>query len=209
MRGVIAALALIFGAGAAAQTARLEPGQFKIRYAPAPVAGATTPEIGPNAGEVVLELTLDPRGDIVGIFALAGPEELRPAALRVAAGYGFIAGPRAGRVRVVFSSADRKATVAEEPVRVDPKEQQQKLISSVPPAYPALARQAGISGTVRLEALIGRDGRVKGSTVLSGHPLLARPASEALSKWIYAPTLANGRTVEVLTTVDIHFTLSP
>ncbi len=76
------------------------------------------------------------------------------------------------------------------------------------PFYPPLAKQAGVSGTVRLSALIAIDGKVKNLTVISGHPLLVPAAILAVSKWAYRPTLLNGQAVEVQTQIDVNFNLN-
>jgi protein TonB len=66
------------------------------------------------------------------------------------------------------------------------------LLTKVDPVYPALARQARISGDVRLSALIGTDGHVQRIVVVSGHPLLIPAALEAVKQWVYAPIPAAG-----------------
>ncbi|HTS65157.1 MAG TPA: TonB family protein [Candidatus Acidoferrales bacterium] len=86
--------------------------------------------------------------------------------------------------------------------------QQTKLISQARPAYPPLAKQARIQGVVQLQALIGIDGAVKNLQVIGGHPLLVEAALEAVQQWVYQPTLLNGQPVEVLTQIDVNFTLS-
>ncbi len=87
--------------------------------------------------------------------------------------------------------------------------QQSKLISQPKPAYPPLARQARIQGTVRFNVLIGVDGRVTQMALISGHPLLAPAAQEVVKDWVYQPTLLNGEPVEVVTQIDVNFTLAP
>lgn len=93
-------------------------------------------------------------------------------------------------------------------IRVGGNEQQAKLISQPRPIYPALAKQARISGTVTMQVLIGKDGHVENMSLVKGHPLLASAALDAVKDWVYEPTLLNGNPVEVLTTVDVNFTLS-
>jgi protein TonB len=78
----------------------------------------------------------------------------------------------------------------------------------VTPVYPPLARQTRISGTVRLHAIIAKDGTVQQLEVLSGHPLLVQSALDAVRQWRYQPTLLNGEPVEVDTTVDVIFSLN-
>ena len=82
-----------------------------------------------------------------------------------------------------------------------------KILRQVRPIYPSLARQARISGDVRLEAVISREGTVASLQVVSGHPLLVPSALEAVSQWLYRPTLLNGDPVEVLTQIEVHFKL--
>jgi protein TonB len=83
-----------------------------------------------------------------------------------------------------------------------------KAISQPAPDYPPLARMARIQGTVRLEAVISTDGTIQNLRVLSGHPLLVRAALEAVARWRYQPTLLNGDPVEVVTQIDVHFSLA-
>jgi protein TonB len=82
-----------------------------------------------------------------------------------------------------------------------------KLVHLVKPAYPPLARAARVSGTVRLEAIVGKDGRVRSLRLVSGHPLLAQAAIDAVRQWVYRPTLLNGVPVEVAAPVDVNFLL--
>jgi periplasmic protein TonB len=72
-----------------------------------------------------------------------------------------------------------------------------------------LARNMRVSGTVKLHAIVARDGTVRELKVISGHPLLVQAAVEAVRQWLYQPTLLNGEPVEVNAPVDVHFTLAP
>jgi protein TonB len=82
-----------------------------------------------------------------------------------------------------------------------------KLIRRVMPVYPALARQARISGMVELKGVIAPDGTVQRLQVLSGHPLLVPAAVEAVKQWLYQPTLLNGVPVEVVAPIKVSFVL--
>jgi TonB family protein len=92
-------------------------------------------------------------------------------------------------------------------IRVGGNVQAANLIHKVDPVYPPLAYQARIQGTVRFTVIIGRDGRIQNLQLLSGHPLLVEAARQAVSQWEYRPTLLNGSPVEVVTQVDVNFTL--
>jgi protein TonB len=93
-------------------------------------------------------------------------------------------------------------------IRVGGNVQQAKLVRQPRPVYPALAKQARISGVVKLNAIIGKDGTIQNLTVASGHPLLIPAALEAVKQWVYQPTLLNGEPVEVVTQIDVNFTLN-
>jgi TonB family protein len=92
-------------------------------------------------------------------------------------------------------------------VNVGGRVQAHKLISNPQPVYPPDAREARISGTVELQALIGPDGHMKSLTVISGHPLLRQASLDAVKQWVYQPTLLNDQPVSVATTIDVIFTL--
>lgn len=94
------------------------------------------------------------------------------------------------------------------PVRVGSGVQSAKLVFGPKPAYPPLARTARIEGTVRIQAVIGRDGAIRNLQLISGPPLLVAVAMEAVKQWHYKPTLLNGEPVEVITVIDVNFTLS-
>jgi len=81
-------------------------------------------------------------------------------------------------------------------------------ISAAQPDYPRIAIQTRTEGEVRLEAIIGVDGRVHDVKPLSGHPLLVPAAIEAVRRWVYQPTTLNGTPVEVVMVVTVNFRLT-
>lgn len=84
-----------------------------------------------------------------------------------------------------------------------------KLKSKTAPKYPMEAKQARIQGTVRYSVRIGKDGKITNMELVAGHPMLAEAAFEAVKTWEYEPTLLNGNPVEVMTMIDVNFTLAP
>jgi periplasmic protein TonB len=94
------------------------------------------------------------------------------------------------------------------PIKVGGQVQAARIVNRVQPLYPPLARQTRISGTVRLHAIISKDGTIQQLEVLSGHPLLQAAALDAVRQWRYQPTLLNGDPVEVDTTIDVIFSLN-
>jgi len=93
-------------------------------------------------------------------------------------------------------------------IRVGGNVQGAKLIKKPTPVYPPLAKQARIQGTVKFTAVIGKDGTIQNLMLVSGHPLLVQSAQDAVKQWVYQPTLLNGEPVEVITEIDVNFTLS-
>ena len=81
------------------------------------------------------------------------------------------------------------------------------LIYRLEPTYPPLARAAHIQGVVLLAAIIDKDGSIQNLQVVSGHPMLAPAAIEAVKQWRYKPFLLNGQPLEVETTVNVNFQL--
>jgi len=94
------------------------------------------------------------------------------------------------------------------PLKVGGNVQAARILNRVQPVYPPLARQTRISGTVRLHAIISKDGSIQQLEVQSGHPLLQQNALDAVRQWRYQPTLLNGEPVEVDTTIDVIFSLN-
>ena len=109
----------------------------------------------------------------------------------------------------VLRNAAAAMNTAPQPIRVGGNVQNANLISKVDPPYPPLARESRIQGMVRLNTVIGIDGHVHNLQLVSGHPLLAAAAMQAAEQWVYKPTLLNGYPVQVITTIDINFTLQP
>ena len=101
----------------------------------------------------------------------------------------------------------KQPTAPEAPAAIGGDVQQAKLISSVPPVYPELAKAQHISGGVTIDALIGADGRVTKMNVISGPTLLQQAAMGALKQWKYQPATLDGKAVPMHLTVTIQFRL--
>jgi periplasmic protein TonB len=123
---------------------------------------------------------------------------------------GVPGGSMGGVLGSVLSSTPTVAPKIATPqrVRVSSGVQSGLLVRKVNPTYPPLARQARIQGTVILQAEISKDGNITNLQLISGHPMLAPAAIEAVKQWKYRPYLLNGEPVEVETTIQVNFTLS-
>jgi periplasmic protein TonB len=91
------------------------------------------------------------------------------------------------------------------PKRIKSQFEEGQLLNRVEPVYPRIAAISGIQGQVKLHAIIARDGRIQSLNVISGHPLLAHAALEAVEQWRYRPYVLNGEKVEVETFITINF----
>ena len=81
------------------------------------------------------------------------------------------------------------------------------LIKKVAPTYPSLARAEGITGTVLLSTLIGKDGTIMMLKPISGPEELRKAALDAAQKWRYKPYLVNGQPTVAQTTIMLIFNL--
>jgi periplasmic protein TonB len=103
--------------------------------------------------------------------------------------------------------APPEAPPEKHPVKISEGVLQAQLISRIDPRYPDFARSTKIDGTVRLRAVISRDGRIESLEVVNGHPLLVKAALDAVRQWRYRPTILNGEPVEVETSITVVFQL--
>ena len=123
---------------------------------------------------------------------------------------GGIPGGSAGGVigGILSSTAALPKIATPQRVRVSSGVSTGLLIKKVTPNYPPLAKQARIQGHVLLQAEISKDGTIQNLQLISGHPMLAPAAIEAVKQWRYKPYLLNGEPVAVETQVDVVFSLS-
>ncbi len=97
--------------------------------------------------------------------------------------------------------------VRHEPVRIGGVIRPPTRVNYVAPVYPQIALASRKEATVILEAVIDEKGSVRELRVLRGHPLFDDAAMRAVAQWQFTPTLLNGKTVPVVMTVTVSFTL--
>ncbi len=112
-----------------------------------------------------------------------------------------------GEMYGIASNASSDAVAAGR-VRISSSVMQGLLVTKVPPQYPQEAMDQRIQGAVMLRAYIDKQGSVANLELISGHPLLAPAAIEAVKQWRYRRYLLNGRGVEVETQIQVNFTLA-
>ena len=74
-----------------------------------------------------------------------------------------------------------------------------KVMSRMAPQYPDLARRMQISGTVKIEATVAANGRVKLTRVIGGSPVLMKAALDALQSWKWESTPNESKEIVELT----------
>jgi periplasmic protein TonB len=123
---------------------------------------------------------------------------------------GIPGGSTGGVMGGILSSANAAIPKVATPqrVRVSSGVSTGLLIKKVTPNYPQLAKQARIQGSVVLQAEISKEGTIQNLQLISGHPMLAPAAIEAVKQWRYKPYLLNGEPVAVETQVVVNFSLS-
>ena len=89
--------------------------------------------------------------------------------------------------------------------KVSHSEALEAAVSKVQPDYPPIAKQLRIAGEVELEAVVAENGTVDKVNIVSGNPVLTKPASEALKKWKFKPFVADGKPIKVLAPVNMYF----
>ena len=74
------------------------------------------------------------------------------------------------------------------------------------PIYPSIAKQINASGEVQVSIIIGENGRVIEAKAVKGHPVLRAAAEDAARKWVFRPTLLDGKPVKQPGTLTFVFT---
>ncbi len=98
--------------------------------------------------------------------------------------------------RPVNSSAPIVAQSELEPMRV---------VKSVQPIYPPIARVRRLSGPVLVEVKVGKDGHVTNPRFVSGQPVFRDAAFDAVKQWIFKPAMLNGQPIDQTTQIKVIF----
>jgi len=167
------------------------------------------------SGVVIAEIVIDTNGDVRDARILRSIPMLDQAALDAIRQWRYTPTTLNGvpvelvmTVTVSFTLGSEPAPSAgQAPVRVGGDIKEPRKIYDAKPFYPPAAQAAGVQGIVIVEAIIGVDGRVSSAKVLRSVPMLEEAAIDAVSQWVYEPTLLGGVPVPVVMTVTVNFTL--
>jgi TonB family protein len=94
----------------------------------------------------------------------------------------------------------------EPPIRVSKGVSGGDVLSRTQAVYPTIARQVNASGEVIVAVTINEEGRVISAKATRGHPLLRGAAEEAAKRWVFKPTLLDGKPVRQTGNLTFIFT---
>ncbi len=111
-------------------------------------------------------------------------------------------------VDAAATATSGKGTAAD-PLEVSPGKMAGNILTKTPPRYPEQAKKARIQGTVVLNAVIDKHGKIDKLRVVSGPAALQQSSLDAIRKWTYKPYRLNGKPVVVETTINVIYSLAP
>ena len=186
-------------------------------------------DLGPSVqGPVILRAIIDKDGNVASLRVISGHPLLVPAAIDAVRqwkyrpyllheeavdvvtqiGVGYLRIGKETPEKVGAASQDQTNGAVGGEIQVPADLAPTLLIRKVSPVYPALARQARIQGSVVLSIVINKDGEVRDTKLVSGHPMLAPAAIEAVKQWRYRPYISEDKPVEVETVVRVGFRMA-
>jgi TonB family protein len=180
-------------------------------------------------GTVVLSIVINKNGEVRDLQLVSGHPMLSPAAIEAVKQWRYrpyISDDKPVEVETVvrvsfkmadgpeFSTPARSQPDSGPPggvprlVRVAAGIMQGLLEHKVDPEYPADAKQKHLEGVVLLNVDVDDEGNVGRVELVSGHPMLAPAAMDAVLEWKYRPFVLNGTAAPVETTVEVKFALA-
>ncbi len=204
---------------AAAKPPVLATPQADARKQPLPPAPLTRvpvdyPEAARAAGvsgPVVLQVTTAAGGTPTDVRVLSGAPELVDAAVSAVWQWRWEPGdtPSQFIMGLNVRPAPPESAGDKVPARIGGSIRPPVKVGDVRPVYPDTAKDERVQGITISEVTIGTDGRTEIGRVLRSavDPRLDTAALEAVLRWVYEPTVIDGRAVPVLMTVTVNFTL--
>lgn len=141
----------------------------------------TTVTLGGGQSHIAVANTQMPQADVSANLGMQG---------------GNASGALSALARPVSSSAPSVAQSELEPM---------KVLKSVPPIYPAIAKVRRLSGPVVVEVKVGKDGHVTNPRFVSGQPVFRDAAFDAVKQWLFKPATLNGQAIEQTTQIKVVF----
>jgi TonB family protein len=167
-------------------------------------------------GDVVLEVNTDVRGHVDLVRVVTGHPMLRLAALHAVNQWRYrpymlngepvaVQFPVIVKFRIPGIPYQEEPRSSSEPYKTSSGVMQGLLQKRVDPHYPEEAKLQHIMGDVVLSAVIDKEGKIQHLKVVSGDPILAKAAMDAVQQWRYRPYELEGKPVDVQTTINVRF----
>jgi protein TonB len=182
---------------------RANPSQ--ARKVPEKAATKTSTQTSPKSVSASDELVVYEKGKV--IF------RMRPATAKPNSGKGIASKPGSTKTKTmkdnasVIEASSTTKIAASQSIWLSPEQAETRLLARVEPQYPAEALAAHRSGNVVLEVQVAEDGFVSNIRTLSGDPILATAATEAVHNWRYQPYRQHDHASQFQTDVTLSFTL--
>jgi tetratricopeptide (TPR) repeat protein len=108
-------------------------------------------------------------------------------------------------IHLIFVAIVTLQAAASSPVPVSMDDAKAHVLRKVDPVVPPEAAAAQAGGVVSAEVVIRSNGAVETVTILAGHVMLHKAATDALKQWTFKPFIVRGRPVRAITIVDVPF----
>jgi TonB family protein len=170
---------------------------------PQPVGNppATRPQLDASMAPPVILASNPPTVDLKGIETSMPPPKQPAIPAKITGAVAILADPYPS-LRIPDGGTSKKQRQQAASLQIG------HLLSRVEPIYPEEAKQQGIQGTVKLHAIIGRQGSVENLESVDGSAVLVAAAMNAVRQWRYTQTLVAGQSVETEEDIAITFRLS-
>jgi len=110
-------------------------------------------------------------------------------------------------VTILFLLTNSAVFGQDAPKKVTRAEAMSAATAKPQPSYPPAARQLKIEGTVEVEAVVTESGTVEKVNIISGNPVLTKPAADAVKQWKFSPFTAGGKAVRAVAPLSFTFKL--
>jgi protein TonB len=177
------------------------PRMIVVATASSAPASLATPNVPTSQPPLIRNTGTPVDAPLLPIGLSMAPNSANPGAVFGPAGTGT------GRIVVTQPTSGAGSSTAGKPVSISRGVSAGLLLEAIRPDYPAIAKISRTEGTVVVQAIISKSGRIESAHVLSGPPMLQASALEAVRGARYRPYLLNDQPTEVETTITITFRL--
>jgi TonB family protein len=204
-------------------TAAAEPAPLPVPPAPAPTPAVapTTPAPGSEEINISLNPTSTPPEDGPTAPGASAPATTAANPAQISSAVADSKAQKSATVQGARQDAGHAATnpalvpaslppaknakAASDLIEVPEDFADDQVIHRVHPVYPKQARVRKMQGTVVLQAIVNKEGKVDSLQLVSGDPVLAAAAADAVKLWRYKPYMRDGDFTDFQTRITVDF----